>query len=74
MENDVKRLREDVEKTPSSFFAKGKIPARYCKTYGNGIATFQEIVDYVSLKNVPTLFDDEENGESCMSMYHGLCE
>lgn len=74
LENDVKRLREDVEKTPSSFFAKGKIPARYCKTYGNGIATFQEIVEYVSLKNVPTLFDDEENGESCMSMYHGLCE
>lgn len=31
LENDVKRLREDVEKTPSSFFAKGKIPARYCK-------------------------------------------
>lgn len=74
LENDVKRLREDVEKTPSSFFAKGKIPARYCKTYGNGSATFQEIMDYVSLKNVPTLFDDEESGESCMSMYHGLCE
>lgn len=74
LEHEVNTLRGTVDKTPSSFFPKGKIPARFCRTYGNGVATFEEILAYATREDdVPDLFEPE-GGYSCMSMYHGLCE
>ncbi len=43
---------------------------------GTKICTVQDVFDYVSGKNATLdMFDDNKSeGESCMSMYHGLCE
>lgn len=68
------RTKKDAKCQRSSFFAKGKIPARFCKKYGNDIPAFEEVINYVSRDD--TLLDlfEPEEGYSCMSVYHGLCE
>lgn len=54
-------------------FQTGKIPLRYCRTNKNGSPTVEEVFDYVTrFDNLPSLFDDY--ADSCMSIYHGLCE
>lgn len=73
LESDVNKLRSGESTEYASFFCKGKIPDRFCKKYGNGIATFEEVIKYASRNESPTLFDAEEE-ISCMSIYHGLCE
>lgn len=74
LEKEVNAMKEGEDVTPSSFFNKGKIPKRYCKTYGNGIATFEEICAYVNRDDAQLDIFEPEGGYSCMSMYHGLCE
>ena len=71
LERDVNSLRTDDSR--ASFFPKGKIPSKFCKTYGNGIPSIEDIVNYVIKDDAPGLFDELEE-YTCMSMYHGLCE
>lgn len=73
LEREVNAAK-DGKATPSTFFPKGKIPKDFCKTYGRGIATFKEIVDYVNRGDAQLDLFEPEGGYSCMSMYHGLCE
>lgn len=73
LENVVNSLKEN-NKTPSSFFPKGKIPARFCKKFGRGIPSFEDVIDYVSRDDTQLDMFEPEDGYSCMSIYHGLCE
>lgn len=74
LEKEVNALKEGEDVTPSSFFNKGKIPNRFCKTFGRGIATFEEICAYVKRDDAQFDLFEPEGGYTCMSMYHGLCE
>lgn len=72
-------LEQEINKTrkqgcAASFFNKGKIPARFCKTYDGGVATFEEIIAYVNRDDAQLDLFQPEEGFSCMSIYHGLCE
>lgn len=76
LENEVNfiRLENRQSGTIASLFAKGKIPARFCLKYGNGIPAFEDIINYVNRDDaVLNLFESDEQ-TSCMSIYHGLCE
>ena len=73
LEDQVNSLKEG-NITPSSFFPKGKIPDRYCKKYGRGIPAFEDVIDYVSRDDAQLDIFEPEEGYSCMSIYHGLCE
>ena len=73
LEEEVNSLKEGG-KTPSSFFPKGKIPERYCTKYGNGIPAFEDVINYVSRNDAELDLFEPEEGYSCMSVYHGLCE
>lgn len=73
LENEVNSLKEG-DKIPSSFFPKGKIPERYCMKYGNGIPAFEDVIAYVSRDDAQLDLFEPEEGYSCMSVYHGLCE
>lgn len=73
LEADINRLKGG-DKLPSSFFPKGKIPARYCSKYGNGIPAFEDILAYVRRDDAQLDIFEPEQGYSCMSIYHGLCE
>lgn len=58
----------------ANFFQTGKIPQRFCKTNSNGSPTVREVFDYVRrADSIPNIFD-EDDIESCMSIYSGLCE
>lgn len=75
LEDEVNSLRGGDR--PSSFFPKGKIPERFCRKFGNGVPAFEDVINYVSRDDAElllSLFDNEEDGQSCMSVYHGLCE
>lgn len=65
------RMKSETERG-SSFFSPGYIPSRFCE---NGqYPNVQEVFKYVNRDdNQPDLFEPEE-GYSCMSVYHGLCE
>ena len=67
-----KKLKEAEEYVDRSFFPPGYIPERFCK---NGE---YPLVDDVKLyvnrnEGMEDIFEPEE-GYSCMSLYHGLCE
>lgn len=66
------RLIEAEKYVGKSFFAVDTIPRRFCK---NGIyAMADEVFRYVSNKNATLDMFEPEEGYSCMSLYHGLCE
>lgn len=62
------------EKSHACFFPKGYIPERFCKEYGDGFPTVQEVIDYVNRNDTMSDMFEPEGGYSCMSLYHGLCE
>lgn len=62
------------EKSHAGFFPKGYIPERFCKKYGDGCPTVQEVIDYVNRNDTMSDMFEPEGGYSCMSLYHGLCE
>ena len=72
LEEEINKLKGD--KTHSSLFPKGKIPDRYCKKYGNGIPAFEDVIAYVCRDDAQLDIFEQEQGYSCMSIYHGLCE
>ena len=76
LEEDVNRIRQKRKSNNinASLFAKGKIPERYCKKYGNGIPAFEDVIAYVSRDDAQLDMFEPEEGYSCMSVYHGLCE
>lgn len=76
LEEDVNWLRtkNDAKAERSSLFMKGKIPERFCKKYGKGIPTFEDVIAYVSRDDAQLDMFEPEEGYSCMSIYHGLCE
>lgn len=57
-----------------SFFVKGYIPDRFCRTIKGGCPTVQEVFDYVTRDDCQLDMFEPEEGYSCMSLYHGLCE
>lgn len=73
LEDEVNNLRA-VNKTKSSFFMKGKIPEKYCKKFGNGIPSFEDVITYVSREDAQLDLFETQDAQSCMSIYHGLCE
>ena len=56
----------------SSFFSPGYIPKRFC-TNGN-YPTVEEVFRYVNRNDAQLDLFEQEEGYSCMSIYHGLCE
>ena len=72
LEKEVDGLRQNSH---ASFFPKGYIPERFCRENGDGHPTVIEVINYVNRDDVgmDDLFEPED-GYSCMSMYHGLCE
>ena len=65
------RMKEETERG-SSFFSPGYIPARFCS---NGqYPTVQEVFNYVNRDDAQLDLFEPEEGYSCMSVYHGLCE
>ena len=66
-----KRLKDETEKG-YNFFGPDYIPKRFC---ANGkYPTVEDVFKYVNRNDAqPDLFEPEE-GYSCMSVYHGLCE
>ena len=76
LEEEVNRLRvrEDGKTIFASLFSKGKIPARYCYKYGNGIPAFEDVISYVSRNDTELELFEKDEMASCMSVYHGLCE
>lgn len=74
LEEEVNRLRNEEPKHYASIFAKGKIPARYCRKYGNSIPAFEDVIAYVSREDAQLDLFDTGKEISCMSVYHGLCE
>lgn len=77
LEEEVNRMRIEArgdKGNPASLFAKGKIPARFCLKYGKGIPAFEDVIAYVSRDDAQLDMFEPEEGYSCMSVYHGLCE
>lgn len=76
LENEVNQILDERKFNCSKacFLPKGKIPARFCKKYGNGIPAFEDVVAYVSRDDAQLDLFEPEEGYSCMSIYHGLCE
>lgn len=62
------------QKSHAGFFPKGYIPERFCKEYGDGCPTTQEVIYYVNRDDTMADMFEPEGGYSCMSLYHGLCE
>ena len=62
------------QKNHAGFFPKGYIPERFCREYGDGCPTVQEVIDYVNRDDAMIDMFEPEGGYSCMSLYHGLCE
>lgn len=71
-EREVNELPD--KRKPTGFFPETKIPARFCRTWGNGFPTAQEVLDYVTRDDAQLDMFEPEGGYSCMSLYHGLCE
>ena len=66
-----KRMKDETVKG-STFFSPGYIPARFC---GNGqYPTVEEVFKYVNRHDAQLDLFEPEEGYSCMSLYHGLCE
>lgn len=74
LEAKINELKGETGRTPSSFFPKGKIPSKYCRKYGNDIPAFEDIIAYVSRDDAQLDLFEPQEGHSCMSVYHGLCE
>lgn len=76
LESRVNNLRSVLgdDFRPASFFPVGKIPARFCREYGNGVPSFGDIIKYVSRDDAQLDMFNEDSAGSCMSIYHGLCE
>ena len=71
LEKDVNNARDYGK---ASFFPKVYIPYAFCREYGNGVPSIMDVVNYVTRNDdVLDMFEPEE-GYSCMSIYHGLCE
>ena len=71
-------LEEEVNKcgdeSYAGFFSKGYIPERFCLKNGDGCPTAKEVIDYVNRDDAMKDMFEPEEGYSCMSLYHGLCE
>lgn len=59
-------------KRGSSFFSPGYIPKRFCSN--GSFPTVQEVFQYVNRNDVESDIFEPDEGYSCMSLYHGLCE
>jgi putative sulfate adenylate transferase, subunit 2 len=69
--NAEQRMKEET-KRGSSFFPPNYIPKRFC---ANGIfPTVREVFKYVNRNDVEADMFEPDEGYSCMSLYHGLCE
>lgn len=66
------KLKEAEAEVGRSFFPPGYIPNRFCK---NGeFPKIDDVRDYLNRNDgMDDMFEPEE-GYSCMSLYHGLCE
>lgn len=58
----------------ATFLPVGKIPARFCTSHGEGVPSFEDVIRYVSRDDAQLDMFDSNEGTSCMSVYHGLCE
>lgn len=67
------KIANAEEECNSSFFPPTYIPTRFCKNKRYPVVS--EVVEYVTRKTsgVNDMFEPDE-GYSCMSIYHGLCE
>lgn len=76
LENQVNqvRQRDNAKVSCASLLPKGKIPSRFCRKYGNGIPAFEEVISYVGRDDAQLELFDTSDKDSCMSVYHGLCE
>lgn len=69
---DAERRMEVETEKGSSFFSPGYIPIRFC---ANGqYPTVEEVFKYVNRFDAQLDMFEPEEGYSCMSVYHGLCE
>lgn len=66
------RLRWAEKEVGRSFFSPGYIPQWACAN--RKFPSVDEVIKYVTAKNATLDMFEPEEGYSCMSMYHGLCE
>lgn len=69
---DAEHKMSELTERGSSFFPPNYIP-KYAQDK-NGYATVEAVFKYVSNKNATLDMFEPEDGYSCISMYHGLCE
>lgn len=69
--NAEKTMKESTERG-STFFPPTYIPKWACSN--RKYPTVQEVFNYVSDKDATTDMFEPEDGYSCMSLFHGLCE
>lgn len=76
LENSVNEIRKRTpcKYSPATLLTKGKIPAQFCRKYGNDIPAFEDVIKYVSRDDAQLDLFEPQEGYSCMSLYHGLCE
>lgn len=65
------RMKAEIERG-STFFSPGYIPTRFCSN--KQYPTVQEVFKYVNRNDAQLDMFEPEEGYSCMSLYHGLCE
>ena len=66
-----RQMKVETEKG-SSFFSPGYIPIRFCAN--DQYPTVEEVFKYVNRFDAQLDMFEPEEGYSCMSVYHGLCE
>lgn len=65
------RMKAETERG-STFFSPSYIPTRFCSN--KQYPTVQEVFKYVNRNDAQLDMFEPEEGYSCMSLYHGLCE
>lgn len=69
---DAEQRMKDETERGSTFFSPGYIPTRFC---ANGqYPSVEEVFKYVRRFDAQLDMFEPEEGYSCMSVYHGLCE
>lgn len=69
--NAEKIMKEGTERG-STFFPPTYIPKWACSN--RSYPTVQEVFNYVSDKDATTDMFEPEDGYSCISLFHGMCE
>lgn len=69
---NAEKIMKEVTERGSTFFPPNYIPKWACSN--RSYPTVQEVFNYVSNKDATADMFEPEDGYSCISLFHGLCE